>query len=98
MTDLIELLKKSMKDKLNNLKNNLNNKIWYEKQYQIEPYLSEERGNLKGASKLLLKPRNTKEVSEILKICHQNKISLVPQGEEQVCQVEQFQTLKKMKL
>ena len=60
--------------------------------------ISEERGNLKGASKLLLKPRNTKEVSEILKICHQNKISLVPQGEEQVCQVEQFQTLKKMKL
>ena len=69
-----------MKNKLNNLKNNLNNKIWYEKKYQIEPYLSEERGNFKGVSKLLLKPRNTKEVSEVLKICFQNKISLVPQG------------------
>ena len=55
-----------MKDKLNNLKSNLSNKIWYEKQYQISPYLSEERGNFKGMSKLLVKPRNTKEVSEIL--------------------------------
>ena len=69
-----------MKNKLNNLKNNLNNKIWYEKKYQIEPYLFEERGNFKGMSKLLLKPRNTKEVSEVLKICFQNKIPLVPQG------------------
>ena len=40
----------------------------------------EERGNFKGMSKLLLKPRNTKEVSKILKICYQNKIPLVPQG------------------
>ena len=50
-----------MKDKLNNLKNNLNNKIWYEKKYQIDPYLLEERGNFKGMSKLLLKPRSTKK-------------------------------------
>ena len=69
-----------MKDKLNILKDSLNKNIWYEKNYQIEPYLSEERGNYKGMSKLLLKPRSTKEVSKILKICSSNKISLVPQG------------------
>ena len=34
-----------MKDKLNNLKNNLNNKIWYEK--IPNKHLSEERGNFK---------------------------------------------------
>ena len=28
-----------MKNKLNNLKNNLNNKIWYEKKHQIESLL-----------------------------------------------------------
>ena len=50
------------------------------KNIKLSPYFFEERGNFKGMSKLLLKPRNTKEVSEILKICYQNKIPLVPQG------------------
>ena len=50
------------------------------KNIKLNPYLLEERGNFKGMSKLLLKPRNTKEVSEVLKICFQNKIPLVPQG------------------
>ena len=69
-----------MKDKLSVLKNNLSKKIWYEEKYQIEPYLSEERGNFLGKSKLLLKPRTTKEVSKIVNICNKNKISIVPQG------------------
>ena len=47
---------------------------------KIQPYLTEERGKLKGSSDLLLKPRNTKEVSKILRLCDQNKISVVPQG------------------
>ena len=55
-----------MKDKLNILKNNLNREIWYEKKHQIAPYLFEERGKYIGMSKLLLKPRSTKEVSNIL--------------------------------
>ena len=80
MIDYIKHQKKQMKDKLNILKDSLNKNIWYEKNYQIEPYLLEERGNYKGMSKLLLKPRSTKEVSKILKICSSNKISLVPQG------------------
>ena len=58
---LYKAAKKKMKDKLNILKNNLNNKIWYEKKYQIDPYLSEERGKYIGASKLLLKPRTLKK-------------------------------------
>ena len=69
-----------MKDKLNILKNNLNREIWYEKKHQIAPYLFEERGKYIGMSKLLLKPRSTKEVSNILSICNKNIISIVPQG------------------
>ena len=80
MIDCIKHPKKKMKNKLNILKNNLKKEIWYEKKYQIDPYLSEERGKYIGVSKLLLKPRTTKEVSKILDICNKNKISVVPQG------------------
>ncbi len=79
MTDFIKHQKK-MKDKLYILKDNLSKNIWYEKKYQIAPYLLEERGKYKGKSKLLLKPRTTKEVSKILNLCSKNKISIVPQG------------------
>ena len=44
MIDCIKHPKKKMKNKLNILKNNLKKEIWYEKRYQIDPYLSEERG------------------------------------------------------
>ncbi len=69
-----------MCDPLDILKNKLNKKIWFEKDYEIEPYLVEERGRYKGKSKLLLKPNNTNEVSKILSICNENNICVVPQG------------------
>lgn len=34
----------------------------------------------KGQSKLVLKPKTTEQVSEILKYCNQNKLAVVPQG------------------
>jgi len=34
----------------------------------------------RGSSKVLLRPKSTKEVSEVLRYCHDNKIALVPQG------------------
>ena len=69
-----------MNKKIKILKENLNKSIWYEKSYKIAPYLTEERGKYVGKSNLLLKPRTTKEVSQILTICYKNKISIVPQG------------------
>ena len=33
-----------------------------------------------GSSQLLLKPKTTKQVSQILSYCHQHKIAVVPQG------------------
>ena len=69
-----------MSDKINILKKNLNKNIWTDEKDHIYPYLLEERGKYIGKSKLLLKPTTTAEVSEILRICYKNKISVVPQG------------------
>ena len=65
---------------LNQLKNSLGSKGWIEDPLVIEPYLLEERGLYRGKSELLLKPSNTKEVSDIIKLCNKNDIKIVPQG------------------
>ena len=62
------------------LKSILGSKGWIEDMKIIEPYLIEERGLYEGASSLLLKPHNTKELSQILYLCNKNNIKVVPQG------------------
>ena len=66
--------------KLQKLKNALGPKGWIEDKEIIEPYLLEERGLFRGESSLLLKPKNTEEVSKILKLCNEHNIKVVPQG------------------
>ena len=66
--------------KLLPLKNLLGPKGWVEDPNIIEPHLIEERGLYKGKSDLLLKPNNTNEVSNILKLCNEYNIKIVPQG------------------
>ena len=66
--------------KLQKLKNTLGPKGWIEDKEIIEPYLLEERGLFRGESSLLLKPKNTEEVSKILKLCNEHNIKVVPQG------------------
>ena len=66
--------------KLQKLKNALGPKGWIEDKEIIEPYLLEERGLFRGESSLLLKPKNTEEVSKILKLCNEYNIKVVPQG------------------
>ena len=80
MTDFTEHQRKNMKKKLEILKNKISSKIWSDNQKDISPYLSEERGRIFGKSNLIIKPRNTLEVSEVLKICYKNNIKIVPQG------------------
>lgn len=46
----------------------------------IAPHLVELRGLYQGASPLLLKPNSTEQVSDILKLAHDNKLTVVPQG------------------
>ena len=65
---------------LNELKNLVPDNNWLEQKKDIEPYLKEERGKFTGISPLLLKPSNTDQVSNIVKYCFSNNLSLVPQG------------------
>lgn len=47
---------------------------------EIAPHLVEWRGKYRGQTSLLLKPKNTAEVSAILAICNQTRTPIVPQG------------------
>lgn len=47
---------------------------------EIAPHLTELRGLYQGTSPLLLKPGSTEQVSQILALANENKISIVPQG------------------
>ena len=67
-------------DKINILKKKINSHLWTDKPEVINSYIHEQRGNLSGKSLLLLKPKNTQDVSEIIKICNKYKISIIPQG------------------
>ena len=67
-------------EKLYCLKSSLGNKGWIEDKDIIKPYLLEDRGLYKGYSSLLLRPKSAKEVGQILSICNQNNIKVVPQG------------------
>jgi FAD/FMN-containing dehydrogenase len=47
---------------------------------QIAPHLVEWRSKYQGHSPLLLKPKNTAEISAILAICNETRTPIVPQG------------------
>ncbi|PGH30195.1 hypothetical protein GX50_07060 [[Emmonsia] crescens] len=46
----------------------------------IEPFNCDWMRKYRGHAKLVLKPQNTKEMSEVLKYCNENKLAVVPQG------------------
>ena len=46
----------------------------------IEPYLHEWRGLYRGSTPMVLRPATTAEVSAILKLAHDERIAIVPQG------------------
>jgi FAD/FMN-containing dehydrogenase len=47
---------------------------------ETESYNVDWIGSVRGSSKIVLKPKTTEEVSEILKYCNSRKIAVVPQG------------------
>ena len=47
---------------------------------EIKPYNEDWLKKLKGNCKLVLKPRTTEEVSQLLKHCNQRQLAVVPQG------------------
>ena len=65
---------------INILKSKIDKDIWSDKKKDFDKYLVEPRGRFKGNTNLLLRPRTTKEVSTIVKICNKYNLPLVPQG------------------
>lgn len=47
---------------------------------ELEPFNNDWMNKYHGKSTTVLKPRTTKEVSEIVKYCNERRISVVPQG------------------
>lgn len=47
---------------------------------EIAPHLTEWRGRYRGHTPILLKPSSTSKVSEILRICTEGRVPVVPQG------------------
>jgi len=47
---------------------------------ELEPYVTEWRKLLRGRCEMVVKPRNTLEVSQVLEICHRERVPVTPQG------------------
>ncbi len=73
-------LDKNLANCINALKSALPAKSYSEDADVIAPYLREWRDKYFGQTPLLLLPASTDEVSQMVKICAQHKISLMPQG------------------
>ena len=65
---------------LETLKTVVTDRDWSTDQDVLDPHLSDWRGLFKGQAQLLLRPRSTAEVAQILKICNDAKLPVVPQG------------------
>ncbi|MDV7339281.1 FAD-binding oxidoreductase [Terasakiella sp. A23] len=65
---------------LQTLKSIVGDKGFITDQNAIAPYLEESRGRFKGQCDVLIKPASVQEVSEVLAICNDENIPVVPQG------------------
>ncbi len=73
-------LKKFPEKFIADLKAIINPRDFITDEEQINPRLNDWVGYADGKSSLMLTPRNTQEVSSILKLCNNYKIPIVPQG------------------
>ena len=65
---------------LGRIKEAVGAKGWTDDAAQIEPYLIDSRGVYRGATPLLVRPRTAAEVCEIVRLCAEARIAIVPQG------------------
>src|SRR5690349_9929133 len=53
---------------------------WLEQPEDVEPYLVEARGLLRGETILVVRPASTSEVAEVVRLCAAARVAIVPQG------------------
>ena len=53
---------------------------WLDQPADIEPFLVDHRRLYRGATPLVLRPDSTEQVAQILRLCHQQHIGVVPVG------------------
>ena len=73
-------ISKNFDEILDQLKAIVGPKNYIDDALKMDSYLSDWRNQFHGASPLILKPLNTQMVSEILALCNENHIKVVPQG------------------
>ena len=67
-------------DAIARIKAVVGDKGWSDDADVLERHLNEERNLYHGQCALLVQPTSTQEVADVVKICHIEKIALVPQG------------------
>ena len=65
---------------LDELKRIVGSKGWSDDASVLEPHLQERRGRIVGATLLMVSPNSTQQVAEIVRVCAQAKVGIVPQG------------------
>jgi D-lactate dehydrogenase (cytochrome) len=53
---------------------------WVRDPAELEPYLTEARRLWRGATRLVVRPASTAEVAEVVRICAEARLPIVPQG------------------
>jgi len=65
---------------LTRIKEVLGDKGWIDDPAEVEPHLVERRGLYRGATALVARPASTGEVAQIVRICAEASLPIVPQG------------------
>ncbi|MEA3133485.1 MAG: hypothetical protein QOG17_1331 [Gammaproteobacteria bacterium] len=68
------------RDTLNELKAAVGSGSWFDSQEDLAPYIVDFRRLYRGATPLVLLPRDTAQVSKILEICNRDEVAVVPHG------------------
>jgi FAD/FMN-containing dehydrogenase len=65
---------------LDELKAIVGTRGWSTDAAELEPFLTERRGAVRGKTALMLAPRTAGEVSQVVSVCARERIGIVPQG------------------
>ena len=65
---------------LRDIQNLVGPKGWTQDQGEMRPYLREWRGRYEGTAAAVISPASTNEVAQVLKICNESGLGVVPQG------------------